>query len=105
MNRHQLHHPEYVEGCFGCKVSSLAVGYCRSAAGFDATNQKKWDAELDSYEAARKQGIQPDGTTTPKIRAAEAWSQKNQMPYSHELAEKTTQLKALDRLLNHGVNQ
>lgn len=100
MNRHLLHHPEYVENCFGCKVSSIKVGYCRSAAGYDATSQKKWDAELDRYEAARRQGIQPDGTTTPKIREAEDWSQKNQAPYSCELAEKKNELQAIDRLLN-----
>jgi len=99
MNRHLLHHPEYVEGCFGCKVSSLRVGYCRSAAGYDLTRQKKWDAELDSYEAARKNGIQPDGTTTKKIRQAETWSEKHQQPYSQELASKTTELQALERLL------
>ena len=31
---------------------------------------KRWDAELDLYRSARKQGIQPDGTKTSKIMAA-----------------------------------
>jgi hypothetical protein len=32
--------------------------------------QKKWDKELDLYRSARAQGIQPEGTTTAKIRKA-----------------------------------
>lgn len=42
----------------------IRVGYCRSAAGVDATAQKEWDKELDLYRSARSQGIQPGGTTT-----------------------------------------
>jgi hypothetical protein len=46
------------------------VGYCRSAAGYDLTRQKKWDKELAEYKRARAQGIQPEGTTTAKVRRA-----------------------------------
>jgi hypothetical protein len=38
--------------------------------GFDGSTQKRWDGELAAYRAARAQGIQPDGTTRPKIEAA-----------------------------------
>jgi hypothetical protein len=31
---------------------------------------KKWDNELKEYRDARAQGIQPDGTSTAKIRQA-----------------------------------
>lgn len=37
---------------------------------FSTTRQKKWDKELDLYESAIKQGIQPEGSTTDKIRDA-----------------------------------
>lgn len=37
---------------------------------FATTRQKKWDKELDAYEAAVKQGVQPAGTTMPKIEKA-----------------------------------
>lgn len=40
------------------------------AQGFDTTRQKRWDAELDLYASATKQGIQPKSTKTPDIRAA-----------------------------------
>jgi len=36
----------------------------------DATREKKWNAELDAYSAARKQGIQPAGTSMAKINEA-----------------------------------
>lgn len=52
------------------RAKNLRVGYCRSAAGYDATKQKKWDAELAAYRAARSEGIQPDGTQMHQIETA-----------------------------------
>jgi hypothetical protein len=47
MNLHQKQkHPEYVEGCFGCKIGTLELG-----TG-DATrdvSDKKWTSELQAY--------------------------------------------------------
>lgn len=51
------------------RSANLRVAYC-GVGGGDATEQKRWDAELDLYRTARKQGIQPDGTKTSKIMAA-----------------------------------
>lgn len=51
------------------RASNLRVAYC-GVGGGDATEQKKWDAELDLYRTVRKQGIQPEGTKTPQIMAA-----------------------------------
>ncbi|MFK4187279.1 hypothetical protein ACI2L4_25200 [Streptomyces sparsogenes] len=36
----------------------------------DGTAQKRWDHELDLYRKARKEGIQPDGTTLNKVTEA-----------------------------------
>lgn len=38
--------------------------------GLDGTTQKRWDADLSAYRDARKQGIQPDGTTRGKVEQA-----------------------------------
>jgi hypothetical protein len=38
--------------------------------GLDGTAQKRWDSELHSYREARRQGIQPDGTTKAKVEDA-----------------------------------
>lgn len=82
MTLHQIRtHPEYVEGCFGCKVSTQQIGYC-GKGGQDATAQKKWDAELDLYKSAVNSGIQPESTKAPAIRAAMDWSDKTGKAYS-----------------------
>jgi hypothetical protein len=76
-------------GCgSGCKTfgecirrKSLRVAYCRSASGQDATTQRKWDRELDAYKAARREGIQPDGTTMRQIEKARRVSDKTGVAY------------------------
>lgn len=38
--------------------------------GLDGTTQKRWDRELSDYRSARKQGVQPDGTTARAVSEA-----------------------------------
>ena len=81
MSLHQRQkHPEYVEGCFGCKASTidLNAGEANSRLTMSA---KKWDKELALYRSARAQGIQPDGTSTAKIRKAIDVSNKTGIAY------------------------
>lgn len=66
-------------GTYGAYLRSknLKIEGCRSATGgSDRTTQKRWDAELDAYRSARAQGIQPAGTSMPKIRQAVELSNK-----------------------------
>jgi hypothetical protein len=58
-------HPQFVEGCFGCKASTLTVldGQIREVA-------HRNDKELTAYADARRQGIQPRSTRLPDIKAA-----------------------------------
>jgi hypothetical protein len=51
------------------RAANLRVAYCGIGGG-DATEQKKWDQELELYRQARAQGIQPEGTTRNKVVAA-----------------------------------
>lgn len=70
MNLHQIQkHPEYVEGCFGCKVGTLELG-TGDANNKRAMPEKQWNAELKAYKDARAQGIQPAGTSIHKVREA-----------------------------------
>lgn len=46
---------------------------------------KKWNKELDLYRTARAQGIQPDGTSTAKIRKAIDVSDKTGHAYGSKL--------------------
>jgi len=65
--KHWEHHPQPVEGCFGCKGLSIQMN-----AG-DAKRDipdKKWNAELQAYRDARAQGIQPNTTRMQDIQAA-----------------------------------
>jgi len=58
-------HPEFVEGCFGCKASTLQW------VSMDAQNKNRAnDRELDAYRSARKQGIQPRSTKMKDITLA-----------------------------------
>lgn len=93
MSLHTKTHPEYVEGCFGCKVGSLRIGYCRSSEGQDKSRANRLETELGRYEAAVRSGMQPESTRTPDIIRAEQWSEKHGQPYSYERAKaKNTEL-------------
>lgn len=34
------------------------------------SSQKQWDKELDAYDSARRQGVEPEGTTMKKVNEA-----------------------------------
>lgn len=55
----------------------VKVAYCNSAAGFDATAQKKWDRDLAAYSDARAQGIQPSSTDRAAVNRAVAISNES----------------------------
>jgi hypothetical protein len=76
----RIKHPEYVEGCFGCKASTLEMNPGEANSHMDMSS-KKWDKELALYRNARAQGIQPDGTSTAKIRKAIDISEKTGVAY------------------------
>lgn len=58
----------------GCRTRDhRSWGECARAAApafMDGGRHKSWDGELQAYRDARAQGIQPAGTTMPKIREA-----------------------------------
>lgn len=102
MSLHQLRtHPEFVEDCFGCKVSTLelSTGDANSRA---AMPLRKWEGELQAYRNARKQGIQPAGTTMAKIIAAEKASENLGRAYN---AEKDPNAKTINKKTANAMNQ
>lgn len=60
------------------------VGFAASARGADKTRDKLWDRELDLYAAARRQGIEPDGTGMAKIEFALSQSEEHGMAYGRD---------------------
>ena len=67
--KHWEHHPEPVEGCFGCKGLSLQMN-AGDADSRRSMPTKAFNKELDAYKEARAQGIQPAGTSMKKIQEA-----------------------------------
>ena len=69
MAYHWQDHPVEVEGCFGCKISTLelSVGDARHDGVMSA---KQHDKELQSYFDATRQGIEPISTKKKDIDAA-----------------------------------
>lgn len=80
------------------RSKSLRVAYCQSAAGLDATRQKRWDSELDEYRAAVRQGIEPESTALRDTRAAVAWSNANGTAYSEEKATEVVATRYLEKV-------
>lgn len=67
------------------RAKGMRVAYCRSAEGMDATRQRRWDSELQAYRDARRQGIQPEGTSMTKIRQALDTSDRTGTPFGADL--------------------
>jgi hypothetical protein len=70
MTLHRIQkHPEYVEGCFGCKIGELelSVGVANNR---NLPTAKQHDRELQSYYDATRQGIEPRSTKSKDIDAA-----------------------------------
>lgn len=68
------------------RAASLQVGWARSATDvtLDRSYEKRKQRELDLYKSARDAGIQPDGTSTGKIRFALDQSEKSGMAYGRD---------------------
>ena len=87
MNIHQRQtHPEYVEGCFGCKIGTLELGTGDTTRD---VSEKKWSSELNAYADARAQGMQPAGTSMHQIQAAYAASETLGKAYNANVMPKT----------------
>lgn len=85
MSIHQRQvHPEYIEGCFMCRVSTVSMNAGDAKSGLEM-GAKKVEKELDLYRKARKQGIQPDSTKTKDIQKAIEVSNKTGHAYGSKL--------------------
>ena len=78
--KHWEAHPEFVEGCFGCKGLTLSMN-AGDASSRKVMSNRKFNAELDAYKDARANGIQPAGTSMRKIQEAVKASETLGRPY------------------------
>ena len=70
-----------VDPCFGCKAKGLQLS-TGDANSQSFMSKKKYNKEMDAYKEARRQGIQPGGTTMKKIEAAHKASENLGKPYN-----------------------
>ena len=87
--------------CFGCKAKGLQLS-TGDANGRAAMPRRKWEGELEAYRDARRQGIQPAGTTMDKIVAAEQASENLGRAYN---AEKDPNAKSIDKRTANAINE
>lgn len=57
------------------RSKNLKVAYCGIGGG-DATEQKRWDANLQEYRDLRRQGIEPETTSPLSVAKAKVISDK-----------------------------
>jgi hypothetical protein len=91
--KHWEYHPEFVDGCFGCKGMSIQMN-AGDADSRRVLPTKKFNKELDAYKEARAQGIQPNGTSMAKIQEAVKASETLGRPYD---GSKMPPAKAIDK--------
>jgi hypothetical protein len=59
----------------------MSTGDANGSLVSNGWTNKKWNSELSLYREARKQGIQPEGTSTAQIRKAMDVSDKTGHAY------------------------
>lgn len=87
-------HVEYVEGCFACKANTLQLN-TGDANSNKAMSSKRWNGELDAYADARRQGIQPAGTSMKHVEEAHIASETLGRAYN---AESDPAAKTIDKV-------
>ena len=91
----------HLNPCFGCKAKGLQLS-TGDANGRAAMPKRKWEGELQAYRDARRQGIQPAGTTMAQIEAAQKASENLGRAYN---AEKDPNAKRIDKKTANVMNE
>ena len=71
--------------CLRASNIQMSTGDANGELVNNGWTNKKWDSELKLYREARSQGIQPEGTSTDKIRKAMDVSDKTGHAYGSSL--------------------
>lgn len=70
------------------RAKHIRVGWCQSGRGLDASAERDKDRELNLYAAARRQGIQPAGTSTHQTLTALEISDRAGFAYDATVPER-----------------
>lgn len=52
-------HPEFIEGCFACKVSTVFVGSPSETVRETTAMASRWEKDMPAYKRLRSEGHQP----------------------------------------------
>ena len=96
---HAEKHPEYVEGCYACKISTQVVA--KGELSPEVADIKRRDAQLikdrDAYKRLRADGVQPnqvDGSAALESRAVEQIDIDFKIPIPKEHREQVKEAQA-----------
>ena len=67
-------HPEYVEGCFTCRIQDVGMASVPGGTrpgSFRVAHERKFNRDMDRYREARRAGEQPDGVSVEKVEATQ----------------------------------
>ena len=74
---HKRTHPEYVEGCYGCKLTTVTLFDVdtdtpkRNSAVRYRKSARQIKRDVESYERAKKAGLNPETSTRAGVEKAE----------------------------------
>lgn len=90
--------------CFGCKAKGLQLN-TGDANSAKVMSNKRWDGELDAYRQARKEGIQPSGTSMAAVQEAYRASEVMGKAYDADVmpGASTIQKESVSTLKDVGV--
>ena len=65
-------HPEFVEGCFACKITQVSVSATampgrRSETIATIARDRHWDEDMSAYKRLRNDGLQPPRIDNCKV--------------------------------------
>lgn len=90
---HHRKHPAYVEGCYGCKLTSVAIfppeGGTSDVARY-RQSAREVAKDIEAYSGAKKNGLRPPTSTRKGVEKAERQAE------SEERALKKLGVKSLD---------
>jgi hypothetical protein len=80
------------------RAKNTRVGWAASAQNLDLSREKRFQKELSDYRDARRQGVQPGGTTGRKVEEAMKLSDMTGTAYNAEKPiESLTGVSGLDK--------
>ena len=73
-------HPQYVEGCWGCKAAGISFGAVSGPVSEMTQRERTLSADMDAYKRMRRNGYQPAHLRGSSVVEREA---RNPLEVSH----------------------